>query len=216
MLLVTNNPYDYAFVSQGEVSVASIDDSEELVATDVSEEAVGGLRGCWATRPATHSASLALPQSAFDVLGFTPEEKAGVYKLTGAIMHYGNMKFKQKQREEQAEPDGTEGSMTGEQALRRPEGMGVRPSCRDSPLGALSPILCPKGVPFNDFFFFWLRCVFVAARGLSLVAVSGDYSSLRCAGFSLRCAGFSLRWLLLLRSTGSKSAGFSSCGTWAQ
>ncbi|XP_006903561.1 PREDICTED: myosin-6-like, partial [Elephantulus edwardii] len=80
MLLVTNNPYDYAFVSQGEVSVASIDDSEELMATD----------------------------SAFDVLGFTAEEKAGVYKLTGAIMHYGNMKFKQKQREEQAEPDGTE------------------------------------------------------------------------------------------------------------
>lgn len=39
MLLVTNNPYDYAFVSQGEVSVASIDDSEELMATDVSEEA---------------------------------------------------------------------------------------------------------------------------------------------------------------------------------
>ncbi|XP_032128760.1 myosin-6, partial [Sapajus apella] len=80
MLLVTNNPYDYAFVSQGEVSVASIDDSEELMATD----------------------------SAFDVLGFTSEEKAGIYKLTGAIMHYGNMKFKQKQREEQAEPDGTE------------------------------------------------------------------------------------------------------------
>lgn len=25
-------------------------------------------------------------------------------------MHFGNMKFKQKQREEQAEPDGTEGS----------------------------------------------------------------------------------------------------------
>jgi hypothetical protein len=25
-------------------------------------------------------------------------------------MHYGNMKFKQKQREEQAEPDGTEGN----------------------------------------------------------------------------------------------------------
>ncbi|XP_005377131.1 PREDICTED: myosin-6 [Chinchilla lanigera] len=80
MLLLTNNPYDYAFVSQGEVSVASIDDSEELMATD----------------------------SAFDVLGFTAEEKASVYKLTGAIMHYGNMKFKQKQREEQAEPDGTE------------------------------------------------------------------------------------------------------------
>ncbi|KAI1902149.1 hypothetical protein AGOR_G00041730 [Albula goreensis] len=46
--------------------------------------------------------------SAFDVLGFTQEEKNSVYKLTGAIMHYGNMKFKQKQREEQAEADGTE------------------------------------------------------------------------------------------------------------
>lgn len=43
------------------------------------------------------------------MLGFTPEEKNSIYKLTGAIMHFGNMKFKQKQREEQAEPDGTEG-----------------------------------------------------------------------------------------------------------
>lgn len=48
-------------------------------------------------------------QNAFDVLGFTQDEKNSVYKLTGAIMHYGNMKFKQKQREEQAEADGTEG-----------------------------------------------------------------------------------------------------------
>ncbi|XP_005377236.1 PREDICTED: myosin-7 [Chinchilla lanigera] len=80
MLLITNNPYDYAFISQGETTVASIDDSEELMATD----------------------------NAFDVLGFTPEEKNSMYKLTGAIMHFGNMKFKQKQREEQAEPDGTE------------------------------------------------------------------------------------------------------------
>lgn len=53
--------------------------------------------------------SILLSQSAFDVLGFTQEEKNSVYKLTGAIMHFGNMKFKQKQREEQAESDGTEG-----------------------------------------------------------------------------------------------------------
>ena len=33
---------------------------------------------------------------------------------------------------------------------------------------------------------------------------------------SLWCAGFSLRWLLLLQSTGSRRAGFSSCGTRAQ
>merc|ERR1719209_238919 len=32
----------------------------------------------------------------------------GIYKLTGAVMQHGNMVFKQKQREEQAEPDGTE------------------------------------------------------------------------------------------------------------
>ncbi|KAM9425900.1 myosin heavy chain, skeletal muscle, adult-like [Pholidichthys leucotaenia] len=79
-LLITTNPYDYPFVSQGEISVASIDDSEELIATD----------------------------SAIDILGFTGEERIGIYKLTGAVMHYGNMKFKQRQREEQAEPDGTE------------------------------------------------------------------------------------------------------------
>ena len=36
MLLVTANPYDYPFISQGEISVASIDDQEELVTTDVS------------------------------------------------------------------------------------------------------------------------------------------------------------------------------------
>ncbi|KAM4692603.1 LOW QUALITY PROTEIN: myosin-4-like [Rhinophrynus dorsalis] len=80
MLLITTNPYDYPFVSQGEIAVASIDDTEELMATD----------------------------SAIDILGFTPDEKTAIYKLTGAVLHYGNMRFKQKQREEQAEPDGTE------------------------------------------------------------------------------------------------------------
>lgn len=36
-LLITTNPYDYPFVSQGEISVASIVDSEELLGTDVSQ-----------------------------------------------------------------------------------------------------------------------------------------------------------------------------------
>ena len=35
-------------------------------------------------------------------------------------------------------------------------------------------------------FNFWLCWVFVAVRGLSLVAASEGYSSLRCAGFSLQ------------------------------
>ncbi len=45
------------------------------------------------------------------MLGFTQEEKNSIYKMVGAVMHYGNMKFKQKQREEQAEADGTEGKI---------------------------------------------------------------------------------------------------------
>lgn len=43
-----------------------------------------------------------------DILGFTPIEKYGCYKIVEAITHFGNMKFKQKQRDEQAENDGTE------------------------------------------------------------------------------------------------------------
>ncbi|XP_035471646.1 myosin heavy chain, fast skeletal muscle-like [Scophthalmus maximus] len=80
MLLISTNPYDFPMISQGQITVASIDDREELEATD----------------------------TATDILGFTSDEKVSIYKLTGAVMHFGNMKFKQKQREEQAEPDGSE------------------------------------------------------------------------------------------------------------
>uniref|UniRef100_A0A672ZW85 Myosin motor domain-containing protein n=1 Tax=Sphaeramia orbicularis TaxID=375764 RepID=A0A672ZW85_9TELE len=80
MSLITTNPYDFPMISMGQITVASIDDKVELEATD----------------------------NAIDILGFTGEEKVGIYKLTGAVIHHGNMKFKQKQREEQAEPDGTE------------------------------------------------------------------------------------------------------------
>ncbi|KAK4811762.1 hypothetical protein QYF61_005330 [Mycteria americana] len=34
MLLITTNPYDYQYVSQGEITVPSINDQEELMATD--------------------------------------------------------------------------------------------------------------------------------------------------------------------------------------
>ncbi|KAF3832187.1 hypothetical protein F7725_025852, partial [Dissostichus mawsoni] len=78
--LISTNPYDFPMCSQGHITVASIDDKVELEATD----------------------------NAIDILGFTNEEKLSIYKMTGAVLHHGNMKFKQKQREEQAEPDGTE------------------------------------------------------------------------------------------------------------
>ena len=48
--------------------------------------------------------------------------------------------------------------------------------------------------------FFWLHCVFVSMRGLSLVVASGGHSSSRCMGLSLSRP-------LLLRSTGSRCAG---------
>ena len=62
---------------------------------------------------------------------------------------------------------------------------------------------------FILFIYFWLHWVSVAAHELSLVAASGVYSLLQCAGFSLW-------WLLLLQSMGSRCAGFSSYSTRAQ
>ena len=59
---------------------------------------------------------------------------------------------------------------------------------------------------FIHLFNFWLHWVFAAARGLSLVAVSGGYSLLRGAGLPLQ-------WPLPLQSTGSRCTGFSGCGT---
>ena len=45
------------------------------------------------------------------------------------------------------------------------------------------------------FIYFWLRWIFIAAHGLSLVVESRDYSLLWGGGFSLQ-------WLFLLHSTG--------------
>ena len=57
-----------------------------------------------------------------------------------------------------------------------------------------------KGLSSFFIYYFWLCWVFVAAPGLSLVAVSGVYSSSRRASFSLQ-------WLLLLRRMISRLVG---------
>ncbi|XP_031843704.1 myosin heavy chain isoform X17 [Nomia melanderi] len=80
MCCLSNNIQDYYFVSQGKTTIPNVDDGEECTLTD----------------------------QAFDVLGFTQEEKNDIYKITAAVMHMGGMKFKQRGREEQAEADGTE------------------------------------------------------------------------------------------------------------
>merc|ERR1719414_2926576 len=73
---LSDDIYDYTYVSQGKTTVASIDDNEELEYTD----------------------------SAFDIIGFTFEEKWVCYKLTAGIMTCGAVKFVQKGRDDQAEP----------------------------------------------------------------------------------------------------------------
>ena len=54
------------------------------------------------------------------------------------------------------------------------------------------------------FIYFWLLLVFVAARGLSLVAASGGYSSL---GLASHCFGFSCCRVV--------AQGLIRCGSWA-
>ena len=45
-------------------------------------------------------------QEAIDALGFNHDEKYGMYRGTAAILHMGELKFKQRPREEQADIDG--------------------------------------------------------------------------------------------------------------
>merc|ERR1712226_1250896 len=72
---VTDDIYDYQYVSQGKTTVASIDDNEELEMTD----------------------------SAFDIIGFSEEEKWDCYKLTAGVMTCGQVVFITKGRDDQAE-----------------------------------------------------------------------------------------------------------------
>merc|ERR1711970_726817 len=82
MALLGQNPDPGAFffIAQGVLTVAGMDDKEEMQATD----------------------------EAFDTLGFSQDDKDGLFKATIAICFLGNAKWKQKGREEQAEPDGME------------------------------------------------------------------------------------------------------------
>merc|ERR1712223_395363 len=74
---LSDNIYDYWWVSQGKTSVESINDKEDMQFAD----------------------------EAYDILGFTEDEKYNVYKLTACVMHVGNMTkdFVPVGKEEQAE-----------------------------------------------------------------------------------------------------------------
>jgi len=72
---VSNDIYDYVYVSQGKTTVASIDDNEELEYTE----------------------------DAFNVLGFSEQEKFDCYMLTASVMTAGGIIYIQKGRDDQAE-----------------------------------------------------------------------------------------------------------------
>merc|ERR1712037_264589 len=72
---VSNDIYDYIYVSQGKTTVASIDDNEELEYTE----------------------------DAFNVLGFNDQEKFDCYMLTAGVMTAGGIVYIQKGRDDQAE-----------------------------------------------------------------------------------------------------------------
>ncbi|CAK5025246.1 unnamed protein product [Meloidogyne enterolobii] len=76
-LQLTNELSYYHFQSQGELTIEGVDDKEEMKLT----------------------------QEAFDIMGFEDLEVQNMYKNVAGIMHMGEMKFKQRQREEQAEVD---------------------------------------------------------------------------------------------------------------
>merc|ERR1712165_122966 len=75
--MLSDNIYDYWWVSQGKVTVDSIDDKEDMGFAD----------------------------EAYDILGFTNSEKYNIYKLTAVVMHMGNLTkdFVPVGKEEQAE-----------------------------------------------------------------------------------------------------------------
>merc|ERR1711962_633921 len=72
---VPPNPGLFFFIAQGVLTVDRMDDAEEMRATD----------------------------EAYDILGFSEEDKKNMYRGSAAIMWLGNAKFKQKG--DQAEPD---------------------------------------------------------------------------------------------------------------
>ncbi|KAI8436479.1 hypothetical protein MSG28_010041 [Choristoneura fumiferana] len=99
--MLSNHISDYPLISQGQTRIPGVNDSEELILT------VGKI-----TIPSMDDGEeCTLTDQAFDILGFTQEEKDNVYKITAAVMHMGGMKFKQRGREEQAEADGTEAKL---------------------------------------------------------------------------------------------------------
>ena len=64
-----------------------------------------------------------------------------------------------------------------------------------------------KFICYFILFYFFNKFIYLFTFGC------GGFSLLGEGFLQLRCVGFLLWWLILLQSTGSKRAGFSSCGS---
>jgi len=80
VLLLEHDPGLYNYINQGMLTIDKVDDEQEM--RDMKK--------------------------AFDTLLFTQESQIDLFKITAAVMHWGNQKWKQKPREEQAEADGVD------------------------------------------------------------------------------------------------------------
>ena len=79
-LFLEHDPGLYNFINQGMLTIDRVDDVQEMKDT----------------------------QRAMDILLFTPAQQLDLFKITAAVMHWGNQKWQQKPREEQAEANGQE------------------------------------------------------------------------------------------------------------
>lgn len=117
---------------QAELSIDGVDDKEEMLLTDVSEWICCVSRLTYLHKSSNHVILSAFfvkkpnftLQEAFDIMKFTAQEKSELFAvtagefdkikvanswITSAIMHMGEMKFKQRPREEQAEVEDIQG-----------------------------------------------------------------------------------------------------------
>jgi len=92
---------NYYYISQGVLTIDKVNDAEEMKATD---EAFDILNFSQVYIISFYNMS----KNKFLKIYKKKEDKSNLFKLTAAIMHWGNSKWKQRPREEQAETDGTD------------------------------------------------------------------------------------------------------------
>jgi myosin heavy chain 6/7 len=92
---------NYYYISQGVLTIDKVNDAEEMKATDEAFDILNFSQ--------VHIISFYnMSKNKFLKIYKKKEDKSNLFKLTAAIMHWGNSKWKQRPREEQAETDGTD------------------------------------------------------------------------------------------------------------